>query len=170
MTDLIAPLMILFIIVYGLFRRVPVYDVFISGAKKGLTAALDVLPTLVSMLSFISLLVHSGALAAFTRLCSPVFQALGIPEGALPVFLVRPFSGSAALAMLEQTFAHYGPDSVEGRVASAMMGSSETIFYTLPLYFAAAKVKRSRYAVPAALLAWFAGGAVSAWACRIFAG
>ena len=160
--------MILAIIIYGLIRRVPVYDAFIGGAKKGLRSAVDILPTLVAMLSFIALLVHSGALAAFTGLCAPAFRAIGIPEGAMPVFLIRPFSGSAALAMLEQTYARFGPDSMEGRIASAMMGSSETIFYTLPLYLAAAKVKKSRYAVPAALIAWFSGGIVSAWACRIF--
>ncbi|GHU78559.1 spore maturation protein B [Clostridia bacterium] len=168
MTDLVLPLFILGVIVYGLIRKVPVYDTFLEGAKRGLQSAVAVLPCLVGMLAFISLLVQSGALSAFAGWCSPALRMLGIPEGALPVLMIRPFSGSAALAMLEQTFARFGPDSLEGRSASVMVGSSETIFYTLPLYLAAAKVKRSRYAIPAALIAWLAGGIASAWACRIW--
>ena len=168
MSDYIVPLMILLILVYGLIRRVPVYDTFIGGAKKGLRTAVDILPTLVAMIVFISMLVQSGALAAFTRFCSPLLRLLGIPAGALPVMIVRPFSGSAALAMLEQTFRQYGADSIEARTASAMMGSSETIFYTLPIYLAAAKARKSRYAVPAALIAWLAGCVASAWAVRIW--
>jgi len=160
--------MILATIVFGLIRRVPVYDTFITGAKKGLRTAVDILPTLVAMIVFMSMLVSSGALAALTRFCSPLLRLLGIPEGALPVMVIRPFSGSAALAMLEQTFQQYGVDSIEARTASAMMGSSETIFYTLPLYLAVAKVRKSRYAVPAALIAWFVGSVASAWAARIW--
>ncbi|MDR2656868.1 MAG: spore maturation protein [Oscillospiraceae bacterium] len=167
MTDLVLPLVILGVLIFGMIRRVSVYDVFLEGAKKGLQSAVNVLPCLVGMLAFIALLVKSGALAAFAGWCAPVLRRLGIPEGALPVLMIRPFSGSAALAMLDETFRLYGPDSVEGRTASVIMGSSETIFYTLPLYFAAAKVKRSRYAIPAALIAWLAGGIASAWALRI---
>jgi spore maturation protein B len=152
-----------------MIRRVPLYDAFLVGAKKGIRTAVDILPCLVAMLTFIALLVHSGALSAFIGICSPALSILGIPEGVLPVFLIRPFSGSAALGMLEQTFERFGADSMEGRVASALMGSSETIFYTLPLYLAAARVKKTRYAVPAALIAWLIGGVASAWACRIFA-
>ncbi|MDR1600168.1 MAG: spore maturation protein [Oscillospiraceae bacterium] len=167
MTDLVLPLFILGVVVYGLIRRVGVYDAFLEGATQGLRSAVNVLPCLVGMLSFIALLVRSGALGAFAGWCAPALRLLGIPEGALPVLMVRPFSGSAALAMLEETFRRYGPDSVEGRAASVMMGSSETIFYTLPLYFAAAKVRRSRYAIPAALIAWLVGGVAAAWALRL---
>jgi len=169
-TDIVAPVLILAILLYGMIRRVPVYDAFLSGAKKGLRTAADIMPILVGMLTFVAFLVHSGALEAFLRFCSPVMSALGIPEGSAPVLLIRPFSGSAALAMLERTLADYGPDSPEGRIASVMMGSSETIFYTLPLYLSAARVKKSRYTVPAALIAWLVGGVASAWACRVFAG
>jgi spore maturation protein B len=168
MTDLVLPLVILGVLIFGVIRKVSVYDVFLEGAKKGLQSAVNVLPCLVGMLAFIALLVKSGALAAFAGWCAPALKRLGIPEGALPVLMIRPFSGSATLAMLDETFRRYGPDSIEGRTASVMMGSSETIFYTLPLYFAAAKVKRSRYAIPAALIAWLAGGIASAWALRIW--
>ncbi|MDR2505007.1 MAG: spore maturation protein [Oscillospiraceae bacterium] len=168
MSDYVVPLMILGIIIFGLVRRVPVYDTFLEGAKTGLDTALAILPTLIAMLVFISMLVSSGALNALMRFMSPLLRLLGIPEGALAVMIVRPFSGSAALAMLEQTFRAYGVDSIESRAASAMMGSSETIFYTLPLYLAAAKVRKSRYAVPAALVAWLVGCAAAAWACKIW--
>jgi spore maturation protein B len=164
--DAVVPGILLVILLIGLWRRVPVYEVFLEGAKKGLRAAAETLPCLVGMLAFIGLLIQSGALAALTDACAPLLKGLGIPAGALPVMLTRPFSGSATLAMLEGTLARFGPDSLEGRVASAMMGSSETIFYTLPLYLAAAKVKKARYAVPAALIAWLVGGIAAAAACR----
>lgn len=167
-SDAIVPTVLMLILGFGIWKRVPVYDVFLEGAKKGLRTALEVLPCLVAMLTFVALLVQSGALAAITRFCEPVLSRLGIPAGALPTLLIRPFSGSATLAMLEQTLAQYGVDSYEARTASAIMGSSETIFYTLPLYLAAAKVRKSRYAVPAALLAWLAGGVAAAWACRMW--
>ena len=166
--DIVVPILILFILGFGLFKRVPVYETFLDGAKRGLRTALEILPCLVAMLTFVAMLVQSGALAALTRACAPLLTRLGIPEAVLPTLLIRPFSGSATLAMLEQTMAQFGPDSPEGRVASAMMGSSETIFYTLPLYLAAAKVRKSRYAVPAALITWLVGGVAAAWACRIW--
>ncbi|MDR0396699.1 MAG: spore maturation protein [Oscillospiraceae bacterium] len=167
MSDLVLPLFILGVIVYGLIRGIGVYDVFLEGAKQGLRSAVSVLPCLIGMTSIIALLVKSGALAALGSWCAPALRMLGIPEGSLPVLMIRPFSGSATLAMLDETFRRYGPDSAEGLAASVMMGSSETIFYTLPLYFAAAKVKRSRYAIPAALIAWLAGGVAAAWALRL---
>jgi spore maturation protein B len=145
-----------------------VYDTFVEGAKTGLDTAVSILPTLVAMLVFIAMLVSSGALSQLMRFASPLLRVFGIPEGALAVMIVRPFSGSAALAMLEQTFQTYGVDSIEARAASAMMGSSETIFYTLPLYLAAAKVRKSRYAAPAALIAWFVGCVAAAWACKVW--
>lgn len=165
--DIVVPTLLMVILGFGLWKRVPVYDVFLEGAKKGVRTALEILPCLVAMLTFVAMLVQSGALAALTRACAPLLTRLGIPEAVLPTMLIRPFSGSATLAMLEQTMAQYGPDSPEARVASAMMGSSETIFYTLPLYLAAAKVRKSRYAVPAALLTWLVGGIAAAWVCKV---
>lgn len=170
MSDYAVPLLIVCVLLYGLLRRVACYDTFLDGAKRGLQSAIDIIPCLVAMLTFVTVLARSGALGVITGFLAPVFDRIGVPEGALGVFIVRPFSGSAALAMLESVFKTYGTDSVEGRVASVMVGSSETIFYTLPLYLAAAKVRKSRYAVPCALAAWLAGGVSSAWAVRLLGG
>lgn len=166
MQDLLIPGILLLMLLCGVVRRVPVYDTFLTGAKSGLQTAVNILPCLAAMLAAVALLTASGAMERLLAALSPLLSLLGVPEGALPVLLMRPFSGSASLAVLEQTFAAYGPDSLEGRVASTVMGSSETIFYTCSIYLAAAGVRRARHAVPAALLAWLAGGVASAWACR----
>lgn len=157
----IVPLLVLFIVGYGLFKRVRVYDAFLKGAKEGLRTAVNILPSMAAMLTAIALLNVSGLLPALTSLLAPVFTLIGIPGEAAPLMLMRPFSGSASLALLNNILDLNGPDSRAGLVASALMGSTETIFYTLSVYLAAAKVKKSRYAVPAALIAWILGGAAA---------
>lgn len=163
----LMPGCILIILGYGLAKRLPVYDAFVDGAKQGIASAGAILPFLVAMLPVLALLNASGVLSAFVRFVSPGLTWLGIPMEALPVMLMRPLSGSGAMAMLERTLSDVGPDSYPGRVASALMGSSETIFYTVALYMGAAGVRRTRYAVPAALLAWLVGGIAAAWACTV---
>lgn len=165
MADWLVPIILLLILLAGIVKRVPMYDAFLSGAKSGLQTALDILPALSAMLAAIALLTSSGAMEALMKGASPLMKLLGVPEGALPVMLMRPFSGSATLALLEKTLQTYGPDSQEGRIASTMMGSSETIFYTVTLYLGAAGIKRARHAIPAALIAWLVGGLASAWLC-----
>ncbi len=164
----LVPALVAATVLFGLIRRVPVYDAFVRGAKRGLASARDILPFLVAMLPALALLSASGALGYLTRALSPLFAWVGIPEQTMPLMLLRPLSGSAALAMLERTLAAVGPDSYAGRAASAMMGSSETIFYTVALYLGAAGVRRSRHAIPAALAAWLMGSIAAAWACRLF--
>ncbi len=164
----LMPLLIAAVVVYGLIRRVSVYEAFVRGAKQGLRVAVDVLPFLVAMLPVIALMEASGAMAFLVRLFEPVLTALGLPEQVLPLMLLRPLSGSASLAMLERTLAAVGADSYAGRVASTLMGSSETIFYTVALYLGAAGVRRSRHAVPVALLAWLAGSVAAGWVCRLW--
>ena len=168
MADWLAPAILLFMLLAGIVKRVPVYDTFLTGAKSGLQTAIDILPALCAMLAAIALLTASGAMEALLFAISPLMKRLGVPEGAVPVMLMRPFSGSATLALLEKTLTAYGPDSQTGRVASTMMGSSETIFYTVSLYLGAAGIKRARHAIPAALIAWLAGGLASAWLCRVW--
>lgn len=168
MSDLVIPAMLLAMVLTGVFRGVPVYDAFLKGAKEGLKTAWQILPTLAAILFAAAVLTGSGALDALTALCAKPLKLLGIPEGALPVMLLRPVSGSAALGMLERVLAEYGPDSFTGRVASTMVGSSETIFYTCSLYLGAAGMKRARHALPAALIAWFAGSVAAGYVCRIF--
>lgn len=168
MSAYVTPAVLLTAILAGVFRRVPVYDAFLRGAREGLKTARSILPCLAAVLLAAGLLTGSGALGALERGCAKPLEALGIPAGALKVMLLRPVSGSAALGMLERTLTEYGPDSLTGRVASAMVGSSETILYTCSVYLGAAGVKRARHALPAALLGWLAGSLAAAYFCKIF--
>ena len=167
MSNWVIPLIVSAILLLGLFRNVAVYDVFLEGAKTGLKTAVDILPCLCAMLMAVGMLSASGALEALIGLVSHPLSALGVPPQALPVFLIRPFSGSGALAVLEETLKVSGADSLAGRTASVMAGASETIFYTFSVYLGAAGGKRGRYALPAALAAWMAGGLAAAWLCQI---
>ena len=153
----LLPGMILIIIAAGLIKGVPVYEAFVEGAKEGLKTAVTILPYMIAMLSAIVLMQRSGFLASLTQMLTPVFTFLGIPKSVAPLMLLRPFSGSASLAMLQNILETQGPDSRAGLVASTLMGSTETIFYTCGLYLGAAGVKKSRYAIPASLVAWLVG-------------
>ncbi len=157
----LLPCLILLIVGGGLIKGVPVYDAFVAGAKEGLKTAVTILPYMIAMLSVIFLMQKSGLLSSVTKLLSPVFDALGIPQPVAPLMLLRPFSGSASLAMLQNILSDQGTDSRAGLVASTLMGSTETIFYTCGIYLGAAGVKKSRYAIPAALAAWLTGSIVA---------
>lgn len=167
--DWVVPVLLLGALFAGLWRGVSVYDAFLSGARDGLRTAWQVLPCLAAVLLAVALLSASGALDALQGALGRPFSRLGIPEEALPVMLLRPVSGSATLAMLEKTLARCGADSDAGRVASVLAGSSETILYTCSLYLASVGIRRARYALPVALLAWLAGSLAAGWACRITA-
>ncbi len=157
----LLPGIILLIVGIGMLKGVPVYDAFIEGAKEGLKTAVTILPYMIAMLSAIVLMQRSGFLGSLTQLLTSVFTFLGIPQSVAPLMLLRPFSGSASLAMLQNILETQGADSRAGLVASTLMGSTETIFYTCGLYLGAAGVKKSRYAIPAALIAWLVGSVVA---------
>ena len=156
MDKLVLPLIIMAIVGLGLIKGVPVYDAFLDGAREGLKTASSILPFMIAMLSAIMLLNQSGLLPALAQALEPVMEWIGIPKSAAPLMLLRPFSGSASLAMLQNILEIEGADSHAGLVASTIMGSSETIFYTCGLYLGAAGIKKSRHAIPSALLAWIA--------------
>ena len=141
----------------GLFRRVPVYDAFLEGAREGIETARSILPALIAMICAIRAFSACGLMGTLCAWLEPAASWAGIPREALPLMLLKPLSGSASLAMLREVLADCGPDSRAGLVASVMMGSSETVFYTCGVYLAAAGVKKSRHIVPCALLAWLAG-------------
>ncbi len=161
MDKYLLPGLILFIIGIGLIKGVPVYDAFVEGAKAGLKTAVTILPYMIAMLSAIFLMQSSGFLSALTQLMTPVFSFIGIPQSVAPLMLLRPFSGSASLAMLQNILQTQGADSNAGMIACTLMGSTETIFYTCGLYLGAAGVKKSRYSIPAALAAWLVGSVVA---------
>ena len=153
---------------YGLFRRVDVFDALVQGGKRGMKVMTGILPALVCLLPVMGMLRSSGALEAFTALLSPLLFRLGIPPETAGLMLLRPFSGSGALAMGSDILAQYGPDSLIGRTAAVMLGSTETTFYVLAVYFGAAGIQKSRHALPAALCADAAGFLAAAWWVRVF--
>ena len=141
----------------GIVKRIPLYDAFLEGAKEGIETARYILPALVAMLCAIRAFTACGLMERLCLLLEPAVSWVNLPRETLPLMLFKPLSGSASLAMLREIFSEYGPDSRAGMVASVMMGSSETVFYTCGVYLAAAGVKKSRHTVPCALLAWLAG-------------
>lgn len=166
----VMPVLFLVIIAYGLFRQVPVFEAFTDGAKEGLKTAVRILPALVGLIASITMFRSSGLLSFLTGCLSPVTEKLGIPAEILPLALLRPVSGSGSLAIVEDLLSAHGPDSLVGRIASVMMGSTETTFYTLAVYFGSVGIKDTRFAVWAALLADMTAMLVSVWVCRYFFG
>ena len=147
----------------GIVKRVPLYDAFLEGAKEGVETARYILPALVAMLCAIRAFTACGLMERLCLLLEPAAAWVNLPRETLPLMLFKPLSGSASLAMLREILGEYGPDSRAGLVASVMMGSSETVFYTCGVYLAAAGVKKSRHTVPCALLAWLAGSIAAGW-------
>ena len=163
----LVPALLLGVSALALGRRVDVYGALLEGGRQGLELVKTILPALVLLLTAVELLRASGAMEALTRLLAPAAELAGIPPELLPLVLIRPLSGSAALAVGADLMAAWGPDSVVGRSAAVMLGSTETTFYTISVYFAAAGVKRSRWAVPAALIADLTGFAAAAFFARL---
>ena len=163
----LVPALFLGISVLALGRKVDVYGALLEGGRQGLELVKSILPALVLLLTAVELLRASGAMEALVRLLAPAAELVGIPPETLPLVLIRPLSGSAALAVGAELMAAYGPDSTIGRTAAIMLGSTETTFYTISVYFAAAGVKRTRWAVPAALIADLTGFVAAAFFARL---
>ncbi|MGN0687814.1 MAG: spore maturation protein [Oscillospiraceae bacterium] len=162
--ELVVPCAVAGILLYGFIRKVDVFSAFCEGAAEGMRTCADILPALVLLICFIGMIRASGALDALTGLLTPLCRAVGFPQECMPMVLLRPFSGSGAIAIYDSIATENGVDSFAGRVAAVLLGSSETTFYTIAVYFSAVKVKDTRYAVPAAisadLTAWIVCGAV----------
>ncbi len=164
------PLFIAIFITAGLVKRVGVYDCFTEGAKEGVQSMLGIIAPLVGLMVAINMLRESGALELIARLLSPVLNFVGIPSEVLPLALLRPISGSASLAIVTDLFRISGPDSLAGKIASVMMGSTETTFYTIAVYFGAVGIKNTRHTLPAALSADVTGIVLSAIVARLMLG
>ena len=167
LSALVIPLLLAGTALYGLWRKVDIYHALAAGAENGLTVLVRILPTLVCLLTAVSMLRASGALEWLTGLCSPVLNILGIPPETMPLMLIRPVSGSGALAVGSELIERFGPDSYLGRVVAVMLGSSETTFYTVAVYFGAAGIQKTRYTLPAALFADLVGFAMAALTARL---
>lgn len=169
-SSLIIPVLLAGMAIYGMGKKVDVYGALTHGAEEGLSVLLRIIPSLVGLLTAVSMFRASGALEWLAALCAPVLDWLGIPSQLLPLMLIRPVSGGGALAVASDLMTTYGPDSYVGRVASVMLGSTETTFYTIAVYFGSAGIHRTRHAIPAALTADIAGFLASALAVRLFFG
>lgn len=170
MSDLLIPLLLLFVSVYALRKKQDVYSVLVLGAQDGLRLLFSIAPALIVLLTAVSMLRASGFLALLSPIVSPVCAFFGIPAELLPLMLIRPFSGSAALAVGADLMRVYGVSSLVGRTAAVMLGSSETTFYTIGVYFGAAGVKKTRYAIPAAIVADLTGFLMASLSVRYFFG
>ena len=168
LTSWIIPLLLLVSSLYAAGRKVDVYDALITGAGNGLHLAARILPSMAALLCAVSMLRASGATELLAGLLSPVLRFFGLPPEVTPLMLIRPMSGSGALAVGSELMAQHGPDSYIGRVAAVMLGSTETTFYTIAVYFGAAGIRRTRYTIPAALTADFAAFLFAAWSVRLF--
>ncbi|WP_129600055.1 spore maturation protein [Anaerophilus nitritogenes] len=163
-----VPFVLLSIPVYGHFKKVKVYEAFTDGAKEGFTTAVRIIPYLVAMLVGIGIFRASGAMDILTKILSPVTNLLGIPGEVLPMAFMRPLSGGGAQGILSDLLTTYGPDSMIGHIASVMMGSTETTFYVVAVYFGAIAIKNTRHAIPAGLLADLAGFITAVFVCKVF--
>ena len=165
--DLLVPGLLAAVALYGAARRVDVYDALVAGAGEGLGVLARIVPPLIALLTAVYMLRASGALELASAVLGPLLERLGIPPETIALLLVRPVSGSAALGVGADLITAYGPDSQVGRTAAVMLGSTETTFYTIAVYFGAAGIVRTRYTVPAALCADLAGFLGAAWAVRL---
>jgi len=168
MADLLVPGLILFVSACALGKRLDLYSLLQDGVKDGFHLLLQILPPLVVLLAATEMLRVSGAMDWISRLLLPLFSFLHIPPETAPLVLIRPFSGSAALAVGTDLMKTYGVDSPIGRTAAVMLGSTETTFYTISVYFGAAGIRDTRHTVPAALIADLTGFTVAALTVRLF--
>ena len=168
MIDYIVPFLLLSASLLALRRRENTYDILLNGAAEGLRLMASIVPSLILLLTAVSMLRASGAVEEISCFLAPVFSIFGIPPETAMLVLVRPISGSAALAVGADLMRQYGTESLIGRTTAVMLGSTETTFYVISVYFGAAGVHKTRYAIPAALVADLVGFIVSALTVRLF--
>ncbi|PAP77409.1 spore maturation protein [Rubrivirga marina] len=166
----VLPAMIVGIPLYGLFKKVPVYESFVEGGKEGFGLAVRIIPYLVAILFAIGMFRASGAMEALSSFLSPVLALIGMPAEVLPMAIVRPLTGSGSVAIVADLAARFGESSMITRMASTMFGSTETTFYVIAVYFGAVNVSKTRHALPAGLIADVAAMLLAVWMCLLFFG
>ena len=155
---------------YGLFKRVPVYETFVEGAKDGFAVAVRIIPYLVAILFAIAMFRASGAMDFLVRVLDPVLGTIGFPGELLPMAIMRPLTGSGSAGLVVDMIGRYGEDSILVKMAAVMFGSSETTFYVIAVYFGAINIKRTRHAISAGLTADIAAALLSVWIVLLFYG
>jgi spore maturation protein B len=166
----IIPVLLVGFPLYGLYKRVPVYESFVEGAKEGFQVAVRIIPYLVAILFAIAMFRASGAMEALTRALNPVLSLIGFPAELLPMAVIRSLSGSGSAALVVDMINQYGEDSIFVKMAAVMFGSTETTFYVIAVYFGAINIRRTRHAVPAGLLSDLAAMLFAVWTVRLLFG
>lgn len=168
MSDYVVPALLLGASLLALYRKENSYDILLSGAAEGMRLLVSIVPALILLLTAVTMLKASGSMEVISSVIAPAFRFFGIPPETALLVLVRPISGSAALAVGADLMAQYGVDSQIGRTVAVMLGSTETTFYTISVYFGAAGIHKTRYTVPAALLADFTGFFMASLTVQLF--
>ena len=166
----VLPAIIVGFPLYGLYKKVPVYESFVEGAKEGFQVAVRIIPYLVAILFAIGMFRASGAMDFLITLLRPVLGLIGFPAEVLPMAIVRPLTGSGSAGIVVDMINQYGEDSILVKMAATMFGSTETTFYVIAVYFGAVNIKKTRHAVPTGLVADFAAMLVAVWAVRLLFG
>lgn len=167
MIDYLVPLILFASCAVALRKKENAYDIMLQGAADGLKLIRSILPTLILLLTAVYMLRSSGAVELLGSILAPVFRLFGIPPETALLVLIRPISGSAALAVGADLMLQYGADSLIGRTVAVMLGSTETTFYAISVYFGAAGIQKTRYAIPAALLADLTGFLMASWTVKL---
>jgi spore maturation protein B len=166
----VLPAIIVGFPLYGLYKKVPVYESFVEGAKEGFEVAVRIIPYLVAILFAIGMFRASGAMDFLIETLDPVLALIGFPAEVLPMAIVRPLTGSGSAGIVVDMINEFGEDSIFVKMAATMFGSTETTFYVIAVYFGAVNIKKTRHAVPAGLLADFTAMLVAVWAVRLLFG
>lgn len=168
--EFVMPAFACIIVVFGLIKKVPVFDIFLKGAKEGMQILYSIAPTIIGLVFAVDLLRSSGAIDAICTFIEPAADFLGFPKEIVPMVLLRPVSGSGSTALLTSLYEDCGPDSFAGRVASVLAGSSETTFYAIAMYFGCIKVKKIRHTLFAAIIADITAAVMSVLTVRLYFG
>lgn len=152
MFNYLIPIIVIIILIYGLYKKVDIFDTFLLGVKEGLKSSINLFPTIFAMIIAINLLTKSGFILDLSNILKPIFDRISFPVEVLSLAILRPISGSASLSMLSEILSNYGPDSFIGRIASVMQGSTDTTIYIISLYFASIGVKKIKYSLIVGLL------------------
>lgn len=166
----VIPLIVVGFPLYGLYKRVPVYESFVEGAKEGFQVAVRIIPYLVAILFAIGMFRASGAMDFLVAALDPVLSVIGFPGEVLPMAIIRPLTGSGSAGLVADMINQYGEDSLFVKMAAVMFGSTETTFYVIAVYFGAINIKKTRHAVPAGLTADFAAMLIAVWSVRLLFG
>jgi spore maturation protein B len=166
----IVPVILVAFPLVGLYKRVPVYETFVEGAKEGFQVAVRIIPYLVAILFAIAMFRASGAMDFLARALAPLLSLIGVPPEVLPMAIIRPLTGSGSAGIVVDMIKQYGEDSILVKMAAVMFGSTETTFYVIAVYFGAVNIRKTRHAVPVGLLADGAAMLAAVWTVRLLFG